>query len=111
MLHGGAGGSLEAGHRGVSTCPPTYDAHDSWEDPHMPLGDFVHITCRVHAKGSAIFMQLWHMGRQSHSSYHGGKLPVAPSAIAVGQGQAHCADGQKRDFEVQQTRYNAVDQM
>jgi N-ethylmaleimide reductase len=62
----------------------------------------------VHAKGSVIFMQLWHMGRQSHSSYQGGKLPVAPSAIAV-QGQAHTADGGKHDYEVQQTRYNALE--
>lgn len=37
----------------------------------------------VHAEGGVIFMQLWHMGRSSHSSYHGGRLAVAPSAIAI----------------------------
>jgi N-ethylmaleimide reductase len=40
------------------------------------------ITDAVHAKGSHIFLQLWHCGRVSHSSLQpGGKLPVAPSAI------------------------------
>jgi len=35
----------------------------------------------VHAKGGLIFLQLWHVGRVSHSSYQpGGVLPVAPSA-------------------------------
>jgi len=37
----------------------------------------------VKAKGSHIFMQLWHVGRISHSSLQAdGMLPVAPSAIA-----------------------------
>src|SRR5580692_2532495 len=38
----------------------------------------------VHAKGGLIFLQLWHVGRVSHSSLQpGGALPVAPSAVAV----------------------------
>ncbi|MBK8398719.1 MAG: alkene reductase [Leptospiraceae bacterium] len=37
----------------------------------------------VHSKGGHIFLQLWHMGRASHSSFHSGKLPVAPSAIPI----------------------------
>lgn len=37
----------------------------------------------VHAKGGKIVMQLWHVGRVSHSSLLGGKLPVAPSAVAI----------------------------
>ena len=37
----------------------------------------------VHAKGGIIFLQLWHVGRVSHSSFHGGALPVAPSAIPI----------------------------
>ncbi|MBO0764893.1 MAG: alkene reductase [Hyphomicrobiaceae bacterium] len=41
------------------------------------------ITRVVHAKGGRILLQLWHVGRVSHSSYHDGKLPVAPSAIAA----------------------------
>jgi N-ethylmaleimide reductase len=38
----------------------------------------------VHAKGGLIFLQLWHVGRVSHSSFQpGGALPVAPSAVAI----------------------------
>ncbi len=37
----------------------------------------------VHEKGSRIFLQLWHMGRASHSDFLGGELPVAPSAIRI----------------------------
>ena len=41
------------------------------------------ITDAVHAKGGLIFMQLWHVGRVSHTSFQpDGALPVAPSAIA-----------------------------
>ena len=40
------------------------------------------ITEAVHAKKGHIFMQLWHVGRISHPDFHGGQLPVAPSAIA-----------------------------
>ena len=40
------------------------------------------ITTAVHAKGSKIFLQLWHVGRISHPSLQpDGALPVAPSAI------------------------------
>ena len=38
----------------------------------------------VHANGGVIFLQLWHVGRVSHSSFQpGGALPVAPSAVAI----------------------------
>lgn len=39
------------------------------------------VTDAVHAKGGRIFVQLWHVGRISHVDLHGGKAPVAPSAI------------------------------
>jgi N-ethylmaleimide reductase len=38
----------------------------------------------VHGKGGVIFLQLWHVGRVSHSSFQpGGALPVAPSAVPI----------------------------
>lgn len=40
------------------------------------------ITEAVHRAGGKIVMQLWHVGRVSHSSFLGGALPVAPSAVA-----------------------------
>jgi len=50
----------------------------------------------VHARGGLIFAQLWHCGRISHPDYHGGKSPVAPSAIKPA-GQAFTYEGLK-DF-------------
>lgn len=38
-------------------------------------------TDEVHKAGGLIFLQLWHVGRISHSSYHGGKLPVSASNV------------------------------
>jgi N-ethylmaleimide reductase len=40
------------------------------------------VTNRVHAKGGRIFLQLWHVGRISHTSLQPNNgAPVAPSAI------------------------------
>jgi N-ethylmaleimide reductase len=40
------------------------------------------VTDSVHTRGGRIFLQLWHVGRISHSSLQpGGGAPVAPSAI------------------------------
>ncbi len=41
------------------------------------------VTKAVHEAGGRIFMQLWHVGRVSHTSFHSGQPPVAPSAIAL----------------------------
>ena len=54
------------------------------------------VVARVHAAGGRIVAQLWHMGRQVHSSVIGGQ-PVSSSATATA-GQAHTYDG-KQDFE------------
>src|SRR6202035_3791637 len=42
------------------------------------------VTDAVHQAGGEIFLQLWHVGRISHPDFHGGALPVAPSAISPG---------------------------
>jgi 2,4-dienoyl-CoA reductase-like NADH-dependent reductase (Old Yellow Enzyme family) len=39
------------------------------------------ITDAVHSAGGRILMQLWHVGRISDPVYHGGRPPVAPSAV------------------------------
>src|ERR1700742_1602970 len=56
----------------------------------------------VHAKGGLIFLQLWHVGRVSHSSHQpGGALPVAPSAVPItNEGMlAMTADGKMVPYE------------
>lgn len=40
------------------------------------------VTDAVHRRGGRIFLQIWHCGRMSHPDFHGGELPVAPSAVA-----------------------------
>jgi N-ethylmaleimide reductase len=53
------------------------------------------VTSAVHGSGGKIFLQLWHVGRISHSLYQPGrKLPVAPSAIAA-PGKIHTPEGMK----------------
>lgn len=42
------------------------------------------VTDAIHAEGGLIFIQLWHVGRVSHTSLQpGGGQPVAPSAITA----------------------------
>jgi N-ethylmaleimide reductase len=56
----------------------------------------------VHARGGLIFLQIWHVGRVSHSSFQpGGALPVASSAVPiVGNGMlAMTADGKMVPYE------------
>lgn len=53
------------------------------------------VTDAVHAKGGAIFLQLWHCGRASHSSFHGGNPAVAPSAIAINGDYIHTPNGKE----------------
>jgi N-ethylmaleimide reductase len=49
------------------------------------------VTDAVHGAGGCIFAQLWHVGRVSHSYYHG-RQPVAPSPISP-PGKAYIPDG------------------
>jgi len=49
----------------------------------------------VHVQGGKIFLQLWHCGRASHSSFHGGKLAVAPSALKINEGYIHTPNGKE----------------
>src|SRR6476620_8433394 len=54
----------------------------------------------VHAKGGVIFLQLWHVGRVSHSSFQpGGGLPVAPSAVPISDLKTGTADGKAVPYE------------
>lgn len=53
----------------------------------------------VHTKGTPLFLQLWHCGRASHSSFHENQeLPVAPSAIKLNGDSLHTPTG-KQPYE------------
>ncbi len=57
------------------------------------------VTDAVHAKGGIIFLQLWHVGRASHSSFQpNGALPVSASSIAIA-GKTRSASGEAVDYE------------
>lgn len=40
------------------------------------------VTRAVHEAGGRIVLQLWHVGRMSHASFHADGKPVAPSALS-----------------------------
>jgi N-ethylmaleimide reductase len=55
----------------------------------------------VHARGGLIFLQLWHVGRVSHSSFQpGGVLPVSSSAVPISAAfKTMTADGKSAPYE------------
>lgn len=57
------------------------------------------VTSAVHTAGGSIVMQLWHTGRIGHSAVRDGRLPVAPSAVAIA-GQQHFTPTGLQDYEV-----------
>jgi N-ethylmaleimide reductase len=60
--------------RGYSMTPGIYtQAHiEGWKK----------VTKAIHEEGSQVFVQLWHVGRRSHSSISG-EQPLAPSAVKI----------------------------
>lgn len=79
------GAQISAEAKGYFRTPGIYskDQTEAWKA----------VTDAVHEKGGRIFVQLWHVGRISHTSLQpGGQSPVAPSAI-VAQAKTFTADG------------------
>lgn len=78
------------------------------------------VTDAVHAQGGVIVLQLWHTGRISHTVFHDGQPPVAPSAIrangktyVAGQGFVDCSEPRALTLEelpgiVEDFRYAAT---
>ncbi|OGV70858.1 MAG: alkene reductase [Lentisphaerae bacterium RIFOXYB12_FULL_65_16] len=57
------------------------------------------VTRAVHAKGTPVFLQLWHCGRASHSSFRTDRsLPVSASAVKLNGDYIHTPEG-KRAYE------------
>ena len=57
------------------------------------------VTERVTQAGTAIFLQMWHCGRASHSDFHNGELPVSASAVKLNGDKIHTPLGTK-EYEV-----------
>ncbi|RLN50504.1 hypothetical protein BBJ29_010019, partial [Phytophthora kernoviae] len=57
------------------------------------------VVDRVHHKGGKIFVQLWHMGRQSHPSFHVNSEVVSASATLYKGGRTRNSDGEHTSFE------------
>ena len=75
-----------------------YPATPGIHSPEQVAG-WQEVTKAVHEKGGKIFLQLWHVGRISHSSHQpGGALPVAPSAIKP-SGKVFTATWKQADYE------------
>lgn len=53
------------------------------------------VTEAIHKAGSKVFLQLWHCGRASHPSFHGGKKHVAPSAVKINAEYIHTPNGKQ----------------
>ena len=63
------------------------------------------VTDAVHAEGGKIVMQLWHVGRVSHTSLQpDGAAPVAPSAITAKTKTVLLVDGQPQFVETSAPR-------
>lgn len=63
------------------------------------VSEWKKVTAAVHESGGVIFLQLWHVGRISHTSHHPKDgLPVAPSAIKP-TGQVYTASWALTDYE------------
>ncbi|GHE40773.1 alkene reductase [Sphingobacterium griseoflavum] len=57
------------------------------------------VTAAVHEKGGIIIAQLWHTGRLAHSIDRNGKLPFAPSPIAI-RGMQHFTSQGMKQYEI-----------
>lgn len=80
---------------------PEGQGYPSTPGIHSPeqIAGWKKVTSAVHEAGGKIVLQLWHVGRVSHSSFQpGGKLPVAPSAIAI-PGEGRNATFEKVPYE------------
>jgi N-ethylmaleimide reductase len=51
------------------------------------------IVAALHARGTPVFLQLWHCGRASHSAFHGGQPAVSASAVKINGDYIHTPQG------------------
>lgn len=64
-----------------------------YSDAH--IAGWKQVTDAVHARGGKIVLQIWHGGRACHPDLNDGKVPVAPSALAITNDMVHTANGKQ----------------
>ncbi|KAJ0400370.1 hypothetical protein P43SY_000310 [Pythium insidiosum] len=74
-----------------------YGAPAMYNDAHVAA--WKRVVDRVHAKGGKIFLQLWHMGRQAHSSFNPKHEIVSASAVRLEHGRLRNAQGEYTEYE------------
>ena len=90
--------------QGYSDVPGLYSA--------AQLHGWKHITDAVHRMGGKIVVQLWHVGRISHTSLQpGGGRPVAPSAITAKTKTVLIVDGVPSFVETSEPRALSLDEL
>lgn len=57
------------------------------------------VVDRVHARGGKIFLQMWHMGRQAHSSFNEQREIVSSSSTRYIDGRTRDAKGERTSYE------------
>jgi len=76
------------------------------------LQGWKHVTDAVHTAGGRIVVQLWHVGRVSHTELQpGGGAPVAPSAIAAKTKTVLMRDGVPTFVETSMPRALRLDEL
>lgn len=70
-----------------------------WREPGIyseaQVAGWKKVTEAVHARGGKIFLQIFHGGRACHPLLNNGRVPVAPSAVAITNDEAHTPEGKK----------------
>ena len=70
------------------------DSPGIYSDAHVK--GWKQVTDAIHNKGTPIFLQLWHCGRASHSSFHQDRsLPVSASAVKLNGEYIHTPEGKQ----------------
>ncbi|KAL4162102.1 hypothetical protein PRNP1_002650 [Phytophthora ramorum] len=74
-----------------------YHAAACYTDAHVE--GWKRVTERVHKKEGKIFMQMWHMGRQGHSSFNKKGEVVSASALRLESGHTRTANYETSEYE------------